>query len=266
MRSIDINELKKIELDILNRIRAFCDENHLRYFLYGGTLLGAIRHKGFIPWDDDIDILMPRLDYDYLIKNFLSDDEVVLLYPGTKGYYFNFTKAINPNTILYEANYKKIDGYGVYIDIFPLEGMPEDEEERIKHIKDMEVLRRQINAFAIDKPVLRKNIFAYLHQCFQFNRLKKSDVTVIQNKYMELVKKYNCNESNCLYVSGGAYHEKEMFEKDIFNDSFLVEFEGSLFNAPIQWDKCLRQLYGDYMTLPPENKRVPLHHFRAFYK
>ena len=258
-------ELKNIELSLLKQIHSFCVDNNLRYFLCGGTLLGAIRHKGFIPWDDDIDIQMPRPDYDYLIKNFVSNEDICLLSPGRKDYYYNFTKAVNPKTIVVENNYKPISGCGVFIDIFPLDGMPDDEINRKKHFERLDSIRNRINSFGLQKPKLRFNLFMFCKQCFNYIYAIKKDVNVYQNEYVNIAKQYDYEKSRYVYLSGGAYHYKEIYEKTIYNGKTLVEFEGEHFFAPVQWDRYLTETYGDYMQLPPADRQVSNHSFNAYY-
>ena len=129
MKEISFEESKKLELDILLAVADFCNKNNLTYFLAYGTLIGAIRHKGFIPWDDDIDIQMPREDYNKFIETF-SHERYKTIAPGTPLSKHSFVKVIDTETVKIEAHKKYKKGFlGVDIDIFPLDGTPSDENE-----------------------------------------------------------------------------------------------------------------------------------------
>ena len=129
MKIITSEELKAIQLDLLQKTADFCKENGIRYYLCGGTLLGAIRHKGYIPWDDDIDISMPRPDYDRFISMFNKpeNDYQVIDMSNNKKYGLPFAKVHDTRTFVDELQYTK-DQFGVYIDIFPIDGVGEDEQ------------------------------------------------------------------------------------------------------------------------------------------
>lgn len=149
MKQITQEELKNIQVNILDRVKAFCDANEIEYFLFAGTLLGAVRHKGYIPWDDDIDICMRRKDYDRFFEVFNTDRKDGLRaidYKNEKGYYLASGKVIDDRTIMQETtNFdKKI---GVYIDVFPLDDLPENVKElrrldrKIKPYRNMLLLK-----------------------------------------------------------------------------------------------------------------------------
>lgn len=268
MEQICLEEIKKIELDILSYVDNVCKENGLRYFLCGGTLLGAIRHKGFIPWDDDIDIIMPRPDYDKLLEIIKSNTEskYKLLSIDQKDYYYNFSKIVDSETELHENAFQDIENLGVYIDIFPLEGMPLDEKLCKKHFKKIDKVRKRINSFAIPKPKIRKNLFEYFKSIYYYTANKKASLTEFQNKYLNLVRQYDYNNSTIVYATGGAYGMRDIFSKELFLEVINVEFEGHYFYAPKEYDRYLKGLYGNYMELPPINKRVSNHCFEAKYK
>jgi len=120
----DIEEIQKVDLEILRFFDNVCRENNLTYFLSGGTLLGAIRHKGFIPWDDDVDLVMPRKDFEKLIEILdKSDSNYKLFIPGcSEDYFYTFGKLVDTRTVLDEFDYCPIKGMGLYIDIFIMTG------------------------------------------------------------------------------------------------------------------------------------------------
>lgn len=135
MRNISFEEMKKVELEILSFFADFCETHNLRYFLAYGTLIGAIRHKGFIPWDDDVDIQMPREDYDILISlfNIGNDSPYRLISPLEKQSCYTIVKIIDTRTIKIENGIKN-DPLGIDIDIFPLDGIPSVDKAYIKQI------------------------------------------------------------------------------------------------------------------------------------
>lgn len=124
MDSLSLEELQQVEADLLAEFADFCEANGLRYYLYAGTLLGAVRHKGFIPWDDDTDVMMPRPDYDRLMAiTRAAGAHGCLMQPGDDGYYFHFAKWVDSRTRFVEPGVNNPDGYGIFIDIFPLDAV-----------------------------------------------------------------------------------------------------------------------------------------------
>lgn len=267
MKKLELADVKQIELDILIYLDQVCKKHNLRYFLCGGTMLGAVRHKGFIPWDDDIDILMPRPDYKQLIE-ILKKEHGRYTVCDTKdeGYYYNFAKVVDSKTKLVENGHNLIANMGVYVDIFPLDGMPSDPKEREEHFKQLDKLRKRINTFSFTKPKLCKNIFFYIKKYAIYIKNKYSDLGNVQQAYEQLAEQYAYDESEFLYATGGAYGAKEIFKKEIFAKSVQLEFEGHFFPAPAAFDTYLKQLYNDYLQLPPVEKRVTHHNFDAWYK
>lgn len=266
MREIQFEEMKKIELNILIYFTEVCKENNLRYYLGGGTLLGAVRHKGFIPWDDDIDVMMPRPDFQKLLSLSINNENYNIIKPGTAGYYYNFAKLVDTRTILEEKGIKVIDGLGVYIDIFPLDGMPETPDARKKRFKELNSIRKRINNTCLLKPKFHRNPFAYLNACRIYNSNKNIDLSSLQKKYLDSALKNSFDDSEFVFAAGGAYGARDIFPGKWFEKEIELQFENLSVKAFNGYDFYLTQLYGDYMTLPPEDKRVTPHHSIVYFK
>ncbi len=266
MREIQFEEMKKIELNILIYFTEVCEENNLRYYLGGGTLLGAVRHKGFIPWDDDIDVMMPRPDFQKLLSLSINNENYNIIKPGAEGYYYNFAKLVDTRTILEEKGIKRIDGLGVYIDIFPLDGMPETPDARKKRFKELNSIRKRINNTCLLKPKFHRNPFAYLNACRIYNSNKNIDLSSLQKKYLDSALKNSFDDSEFVFAAGGAYGARDIFPGKWFKKEIELQFENLSVKAFNGYDFYLTQLYGDYMTLPPEDKRVTPHHTIVYFK
>lgn len=266
MREIQFEEMKKIELNILIYFTEVCKENNLRYYLGGGTLLGAVRHKGFIPWDDDIDVMMPRPDFQKLLSLSINNENYNIIKPGAAGYYYNFAKLVDTRTILEEKGIKLIDGLGVYIDIFPLDGMPETPDARKKRFKELNSIRKRINNTCLLKPKFHRNPFAYLNACRIYNSNKNIDLSSLQKKYLDSALKNSFDDSEFVFAAGGAYGARDIFPGKWFEKEIELQFENLSVKAFNGYDFYLSQLYGDYMTLPPEDKRVTPHHTIVYFK
>lgn len=266
MREIQFEEMKKIELNILTYFTEVCEENNLRYYLGGGTLLGAVRHKGFIPWDDDIDVMMPRPDFQKLLSLSINNENYNIIKPGTAGYYYNFAKLVDTRTILEEKGIKLIDGLGVYIDIFPLDGMPETPDARKKRFKELNSIRKRINNTCLLRPKFHRNPFAYLNACRIYNSNKNIDLSSLQKKYLDSALKNSFDDSEFVFAAGGAYGARDIFPGKWFEKEIELQFENLSVKAFNGYDFYLTQLYGDYMTLPPEDKRVTPHHTIVYFK
>lgn len=272
---MSIQDIKKCSFEILLWFDAFCKQNNLRYWLCGGTLLGAIRHKGFIPWDDDIDVMMPRCDYAQLAHLFPTEGYYDLCMPlNTRGYAYSFSKLIDNRTIKQEAALRKsVNRIGVDIDIFPIDNIPNNERESLHYFKRIEYLDLWLfcmNAsYSKGKTIVStflRNVgvmTARIAECLNWDSREK-----ILHRFDKLSQKYN--QTDCDYwgiTSIGHYGVKERNLKQGYNTTIKVEFEGHLFPAPISYDAYLRKLYGeDYMKIPPQKERLTHHSFHAFWK
>lgn len=260
MRKLSANECKNIQLKILKYIDEFCSENHIKYYLCGGTLIGAIRHKGFIPWDDDIDIMLPRPEYNKFLRNFKDDKNYKLLsLYNQPGYFYPYIKIVDPQTSLTEYNAEmEFDNYGIYVDVFPIDGLPKNKILAKLHFKYILILR---NLFYLSiKKNCPKNFFKkflwIFSKLFHWNFLLK--------KIDKLSQKYDFNSSNYVAAQCAGYGEKDKYSKDIFKDSLRVPFEKYEFNIPIGYNEYLSNLYGDYMKLPPKSQRKTRHNYSAY--
>lgn len=263
-------EQKDVMLNILIRFSKYCDSHGLEYFLDAGTLLGAVRHKGYIPWDDDIDVNMPRKDYDRFCeltrKNHgkLSEHLYVEYSEDT---IFPFLKIADDRTVLVEYPDKNPMEVGVYIDVFPKDGI-KDSSWKSKIVCDVSYKLNLIRWFNVFSIYAWKNDSSYLKRIVA--RVGRSLIK-FPNLPLKLqqawIKSYGRRNpvGKCRYVTtlvNGEFHKIAPIE--CFRSSVLLEFEGNRFKAPVGYDQYLRCLYpGDYMTLPPEEKRI--HHDTIVY-
>lgn len=267
----DPAEIKRLLLDILRFIREVCEKNGIRYYLAYGTLLGAIRHNGFIPWDDDVDIFMPRPDFNRFVSLLSgSSGHYRILTPLQKDYYYNFGKVVDTRTVLLENGHRPIENMGIYIDIFPLDGMPDNREEREKMNRELIRIRRKISAFGKQFPRPRKNILKYLSSIRHYVCCRFSKLADWQQEYLDAVSQFDYNESKYVYVTGGSVEIEgglsSIFPVKWFENTAKVLFEGEYYSAPADYEEMLRQLYGDYMTLPPREKQISVHDYSVYYK
>ncbi len=265
MTSIKLDELKKVELALLLEIHKYCNENSLKYYLWAGTLLGAVRHNGFIPWDDDIDIVMPRHDYLFFINNFKAANCSVDSPENRKEHQFTWAKVYNNTTYKYEP-IRYINNFipGVDVDIFPLDGF----DLNINEIEKLNKIRTKLiraRSYAKRRPTkntniitILKNIISWIYST-QTNKinLKLNNLTSM-NDYKNSIKVASSADANIVYPL--------IFESAWFGDGKLIDFEGYLFYAPCDYDNVLKVLFGNYMQLPPLEKRVSHHTFEAYWK
>lgn len=264
-KALTNEQLKCIELDILREIKRVCEENDLRFCLCGGTLLGAIRHNGFIPWDDDIDIYMSREDYNRFIRLFnkcSGDRYKFICMENSPVYCLPFGKVVCTETSLFETQCRSTPGMGVYVDVFPLDGLG-DSLDRAKRIISkcssyrrwlMLAMSKKRRATPID---MLKNLLCGVLFCCR---------RIFYSRYLKRATENSFETSKYVAFCGAYYGEKEILDKEIFSAFEFHEFEDELYPIPVEYDTYLRQLYGDYMTPPPKEKQITHHSFVAYYK
>lgn len=256
-----LDELKSIELDIMKKIHAFCEKHGLTYYLAYGTMIGAIRHDGFIPWDDDIDIFMPREDYDKFLELFVREQDslkLAVVNHTTKPYLGRaMSKVIDNRTRLIEMEYKNDDEIGVFVDVFPLDGLPEGSLQKKIHMFKCKLLSK---IFYTKKEIKKKSVLDKLILLLSspFNEKLIIDCLV------KNMKKYKYSE--CKEVIVYAAHYYRIMPKTMFAQKVLHPFEDAMFYIHNGYDELLRMIYGDYMQLPPEKDRIPHHIANIYWK
>lgn len=262
--SNDSAQLKKTLLEMLSWFHNFCIENDLKYFAVGGTLLGAVRHKGFIPWDDDIDLGMPREDYKKLEK-LIGNKENGKYYfetPNTtrKGYYYTYGKLFDTDTTLVENSRDKLP-MGVYIDIFPFDGVGETKEEAIKYLSSVKKLQ---DLLAVRVSGIRKGRSFYKNAAVAVARIIPSFLfndKKLLKKIDSICSGKNFNDSKYVANMNGAWGLREITTREIVGTPKLYDFENIKIYGIEDYDAYLTGVYGNWRQLPPEEKRVSIHDY-----
>ena len=257
----ELKRIQELEFDALKEIDRICRKYNLDYSLTGGTLLGAIRHKGFIPWDDDIDIAMPRDEYDKLweiCRKELDSKFFLQSHDTEKNWYRLYSKIRVNDTLFKELAHSEQDiHHGIYIDIFPLDNVPNN-----KVLKTIQKMRFGFYKLGLSVKYINPNYRKGIKRIVAF-LLKLAycpfRISFLYEKADKCLKAYN--NTDCLRVINynGAYGDREIFPREYFNETIDLRFEDAFFKCSKYYDQILTQLYGDYMTLPPVEKRRSLH-------
>ena len=251
-----LKKLQNLELMVLKDFIKICDENDIKYYIYGGSLLGAIRHKGFIPWDDDVDVIMFNEDYEKFKKIFLANHDEkyeFLNYEASEDYFFSFSKIMLKGTKFEEWWSDQVDfTVGINIDIFILYDVPDNNLKRFIHTKICRFLERVLTLSSIkleNYPFFVQTISNTTHSIL--NLLNITPHKIFKHHF-KLLNKYDNTKRVCDIC---ALNHPQIYLKNDYGDGIKVEFEDIQVNIPINYSKILEQIYGDYMELPPKEKR-----------
>ena len=268
---LSLREIQLGELSVLRQVHKICEELNLHYYLFYGTLLGAVRHKGFIPWDDDIDIIMPRSDYNALIKYFKANNEKLrplqlMHYSTNKDYIYPIARVSDERYTLNFNNTKEY-GLGLFIDLYPLDGCGNTLDEAKRIWKKNKVKKFWVGVYGIDRyEKSTKNAFRSFLKYVSMKIVKLFNVPQMISDLDKDASKLSFDDYE--YVGCTAWEVSGLgyFKKTLLDESITLGFEDGFFYAPKRYDEVLRETYGDYMQLPPENKRVPHHEYKAYKK
>lgn len=269
---MNLENIQKETVKILSYFDTFCRQHNLRYSLAYGTLLGAVRHQGYIPWDDDVDVYMPREDYEKFLDLYSMEKQKYWLQTNTtdKNYYLSFAKLRNTNISLREVAFENIDVQeGPWIDIFPcdyiIEKSVKDQYKQVRRYSDY--IRKMIFVHPKDTDgfivqTIKRNIKKINDSLYQKNKLLR----YFYDKREQSIVKYNNETFDSIVTFSlvpNSYSEfvKTIMPKQIFDNLIEIEFEGKKYFAFKNYDQVLKQVYGNYMELPPLEQRVSNHDF-----
>ena len=259
-----LNDIHNIQLEMALEVKRICDKYNIKYSIIAGTLLGAVRHKGFIPWDDDLDIGMLREEYDRFIevcKKELDDKYFLQTWDTDKDFPLPIAKLRKNGTRYVEKNSSKSNHHkGIYIDIFPFDNVPESTIKRKVQNIVTYILKRML--------LIKKNYILW-EDNEKLKRIIYKIVFIVSSLFPDYLIKdtlyrvmtmYNDRKTNKVVTFGGAYgYNKETINRQWLENNKPIIFENVEFSAPCDYEGYLTYFYGDYMSPPPENKRYNRH-------
>ena len=263
VHSLNQTQIKAIQTDILIEIHAFCKSADIRYSLAYGSLIGAVRHKGYIPWDDDIDLIMPRHDFDRFLQSFHSEKNEVIDLSKSNVCVETFAKVCRKNTLMTDLELGRTI-WGVNVDIFPIDGAPSPGLE--DHYAAMCRKREWISRLCPFYKVVGKNKLRWFAK-YCLKRLRyphRGNCADIKSDINDELRAFRFEESSLAGAYFGDDDIREFMPRNWFETYTELEFEGKSYSVIAHYDEYLRRLYGDYMQLPPEEQRVTRHNYESF--
>ena len=267
-QELSIEEIKGLQIEILDYIDALCRENGIRYSLAYGTLIGAVRHQGYIPWDDDLDIMMLREDYDRFLKIFRESDHPDFISVNYENAWFSWTKICNSKTCIEEDINYHIKNYGVWVDIFPYDTVPAvSAKETSNFRKRLDLMKKLAQYRALGYEHMRQRgpvsaaVFAVAHTA-----MLPLPISFWGTQWNKYVQKYEGeNTGYCAFPSIYS-HDHCVIKKEVFDEYIELPFENRTYMSVKDYDSYLTTIYGDYMQLPPPEQRISRHSYRAYWK
>lgn len=264
MKEIKWEEIKQIQLRLLDEVARFCDENGISYWLDAGTMLGAVRHKGYIPWDDDIDLGMLRPDYERFIRSFRPSDQSISVQciETDKKFCYPYAKILDHRTVLYEPDLSGKKSC-VNIDLFVYDNAPDNENtiKRMFRRRDRLHLLEQTryNSFTPSGNILRR-----LGVCCFRMLLKFLPKNYFAKALLRNATRFADQETKC--IGSFLNYSNLICDKAAVDRRIEQAFEGKTYKIPVGYDRWLRSAYGNYMEMPPKEQRKTHHQYIAFIK
>lgn len=254
MTLLDETAIRKIQLEITIYLKELCKKHGLKYYMTGGTLLGAVRHKGYIPWDDDIDITIPMPDYKKLIELIIADDkyDVFSTYNEPDACSYFYMKIIDRNTVMKLWEYPFLTTSGVSIDVFPLIGLP----------KRMDETRKFFNRVRHLNTVFSNSFLETMEADEEMREYRRN----LRNQVVSMIEQYNYYESENTGYILSKYWEKDIMPRAVYRDDIEMEFEDITLAAPVGYAEYLERIFGDYMQLPPKKEQYVTHNYNVYSK
>ena len=244
---LSLTDKHKVYLGLLKELDRFCTQNSLRYYLGCGTLIGAVRHKGFIPWDDDLDVFIPESDFRKISETYSSDKYELVTCFNSKAHPFPFARLIDKRTYSMVGRFKS---FGLGIDVYIIYGAPSSREEQVEHMnKVFKYIKAKNFWFGVRRTLVRMNLWP-------FKNLDFSLPNYYVRRAVRELSKYHFDDCEYIWPYGGG---RLNLRKDLYGTPQRIPFEDGSYCAPEHYHEVLTAGYGDYMQLPPEEKRVPYH-------
>ena len=270
MDELSLREIQETELQLLLKFHEICARHGWRYSLSGGSLIGAVRHQGFIPWDDDVDVVMPRPDYDQFTA-YCKTEQIpfgFVHYETVQGYHGLFARLWDRDTVVEDSVADFDFEFGISMDIFPVEGMGASREEALRIFRKTAWDRELLNAVAWKKYARSKTHGLWMEpiRFMMFVISRFVDPVRLLKKVDRVNRSHPFETSEYAASVCGVYRTREIMPRKVFSELRDTQFEGHTVKIMQDYDTYLGSLFGDYMTLPPEHKRVSHHTFRAYRK
>ena len=264
MEKLTCKEIQSHCVEMLRYFDAYATSRNITYYLSGGTLLGAVRHQGFIPWDDDVDLMLPRKDYERLIHDFDGGGRYEIISCETNDEYGTpFARIWDKRTALKWTSSREVP-IGVFIDLFPIDGFPENEIVSKLYMNYLKLCRTKVNS-AIRTTFQKGERFKIIKKGLKY--VWRKSANYYARRQNAIVKKYTYENSKYVGVTTTTVHiyRERNLKTDVFSGTLYLPFEQLQLPVPSGYDRYLQHLYGDYMKLPPVDQRWSEHNF-VIYK